>query len=227
MAEKPARNNSDALTINVICPIIDKLLVLDGSYLTDGKNCYVIGRVPMLFVDEEAGAAARQSQQAVVIHKVQDFYVDAPFPNYNSFDNIASFVRSADKSLFAQLLRNQLPINANILEVGCGTGQLCNYLAATTLSSVCATDMTPASLRLGYEFARRDDIEGVRFLQMNLFMPCLLPESMDVVISNGVLHHPYETKKAFMSIAPLVKPGGYIIIGLYNHTKPLASGCCF
>jgi SAM-dependent methyltransferase len=39
---------------------------------------------------------------------------------------------------------------------------------------------------------------------------------MDIVISNGVLHHTYDTKKAFMSIAPLVKPGGHILIGLYN-----------
>jgi SAM-dependent methyltransferase len=40
---------------------------------------------------------------------------------------------------------------------------------------------------------------------------------MDIVISNGVLHHTYDTKKAFLSISRLVKPGGYIIIGLYNH----------
>ena len=55
-----------------------------------------------------------------------------------------------------------------------------------------------------------------RFLQMNLFRPCIRPGSMDIVISNGVLHHTADTKKAFMSIAPLVKPGGHIVIGLYN-----------
>ena len=52
---------------------------------------------------------------------------------------------------------------------------------------------------------------------MNLFRPCIRPGSMDLVISNGVLHHTADSKAAFMSIAPLVKPGGHIIVGLYNH----------
>jgi len=77
--------------------------------------------------------------------------------------------------------------------------------------------MTLASLRTGHEFARRNKIESVRFVQMNLFMPAIRPRSMDVVISNGVLHHTYDTRKAFASIVRLVKPGGYVVVGLYNR----------
>ena len=40
---------------------------------------------------------------------------------------------------------------------------------------------------------------------------------MDLVVSNGVLHHTYDTKKAFLSVARLVKPGGHLLVGLYNH----------
>jgi len=40
---------------------------------------------------------------------------------------------------------------------------------------------------------------------------------MDVVISNGVLHHTYDTRTAFLSISRLVKAGGHIIVGLYNR----------
>ena len=39
---------------------------------------------------------------------------------------------------------------------------------------------------------------------------------MDVVISNGVLHHTSDPEGGFRSIATKVKPGGYILIGLYN-----------
>jgi 2-polyprenyl-3-methyl-5-hydroxy-6-metoxy-1,4-benzoquinol methylase len=35
-----------------------------------------------------------------------------------------------------------------VSSIGCGTGQLSNFLAATTMSGVYATDMTRASLRL-------------------------------------------------------------------------------
>src|SRR5262245_18072668 len=77
--------------------------------------------------------------------------------------------------------------------------------------------MTKASLRLGHKVARANKIEGIEFLQMNLFHPCIRPSSMDVVISNVVLHHTYNTRTAFLSIARLVKAGGYIIVGLYNR----------
>jgi len=101
---------------------------------------------------------------------------EVPFPSYNDFDTIDRFVKKADEGVFARLLRKQLPANSKVVEIGCGTGQLSNYLAATTGSSVYATDMTHASLRLGNDFARRNGIGRVRFIQMNLFKPALTCE---------------------------------------------------
>ena len=206
------------------CPATgEELAPSHGSMLKSqsGREYPVVDDIPLLFVEEDGSAPATITQQistdGKITHDVQDFYEDAPFPNYNSFDNINSFVARADAGIFARLLREQIPINSNVLEVGCGTGQLSNYLAATTPARVYAADMTLPSLRLGQDFANRNGIEGVRFLQTNLFVPAIKPQSMDVVISNGVLHHTYDTKKAFMSISRLVKPGGYLIIGLYNN----------
>jgi 2-polyprenyl-3-methyl-5-hydroxy-6-metoxy-1,4-benzoquinol methylase len=201
---------------NIVCPATGAPLEAAGDELVSsaGPRYRLAEGIPLLFVDEPAGGPKPAAD--AVTHSVQDFYEDAPFPNYNSFDTLATFVRQADAG-FPRLLRNQLPLNANVLEVGCGTAQLSNYLAATTLSRVYASDMTLASLRMGHEFARRNMIDSVRFVQMNLFMPAIRPQSMDVVISNGVLHHTYDTRKAFGSVARLVKPGGYIIVGLYNR----------
>ena len=209
---------------NIVCPITgERLERVADRLVSPSKNSYGFsGGVPLLYVDENqtstaASPTAKAPTEARVTHTVRDFYEDTPFPNYNSFDSLEAFVQRANAGIFAKLLREQLPLNANVLEVGCGTGQLSAYLAATTLSRVYATDMTLASLRLGQDFADRGNIKGIRFLQMNLFRPAIRPASMDVVISNGVLHHTYDTKKAFMSIARLVKPGGHAIIGLYNH----------
>jgi 2-polyprenyl-3-methyl-5-hydroxy-6-metoxy-1,4-benzoquinol methylase len=208
---------------NVVCPLGGEALERAGDRLvsTAGRQYHIRDDVPLLFVDEDGTAATTASAlggpRDDVTHAVRDFYEDAPFPNYNNFDNLATFVRSADVSIFARMLREQMPLNANVLEVGCGTGQMSNYLAATTLSRVYATDMTLASLRLGRDFARKNGINGVMFIQMNLFMPAIRQESMDLVICNGVLHHTYDTAKAFMCISRLVKPGGYAIIGLYDR----------
>lgn len=209
---------------NIVCPATGEALALQqGQWLvsSSGRRYPVIDEIPLLFVEEDGSPPDETTKllgaDGQVTHTVQDFYKAAPFPNYNSFDNVASFVKRADAGIFARLLRQQIPINSNVLEVGCGTAQLSNYLAATTPTRVYATDMTLASLRLGHDFAKRNGIEGVRFIQTNLFAPAIKPQSMDLVISNGVLHHTYNTKNAFMSISRLVKPGGYIIIGLYNH----------
>ncbi len=221
MKEQDDPNNTVSFDENVVCPVTGEELTLSGEELisSSGRRYAVADGIPLLYVDENAGASAskKSSPETEVTHTVQDFYEDAPFPNYNTFDSVSTFVRQADAGIFARLLRNQIPLNANVLEVGCGTGQLSNYLAATTVSRVYGADMAVASLQLGHDFARRNGIEGVRFVQTNLFMPPFRPESMDVVISNGVLHHTYDTKKAFVSVSRLVKPGGHIIVGLYNH----------
>lgn len=201
---------------NIVCPVDGEPLDLAGGELisTSGRHYRISEGVPRLFVDEDG--ATEQSNTAVT-HGVQEFYTEAPFPNYNQFDNIGVFVRRAREGVYARLLGEQIPINARVLEVGCGTGQLSNFLAATTMAHIYAADMTAASLALGRKFALDNGLAGIKFMQMNLFRPCIRPASMDIVISNGVLHHTYDTYKAFRSIAKLVKPGGYIVIGLYNR----------
>ena len=77
-------------------------------------------------------------------------------------------------------------------------------------------DLCLNSLKLGHGFKRDNNVENVAFVQTNLFRPAFKPESFDLVVSNGVLHHTSDPHLAFKSIARLVKPGGHIIIGLYN-----------
>ena len=212
---------------NLVCPVDGGPLHREGAELvsSSGRRYQIDDGVPLLFVDEHLDDRGTSDTSRTVTHHVQDFYEDAPFPNYNAFDDVSVFVDRARQGVFARLLSEQIPANSHVLEVGCGTGQLSNFLAATTMSRVYATDMTRASLRLGQTFARDNTIGGIEFLQMNLFRPCIRPSSMDVVISNGVLHHTYDTRTAFFSISHLVRAGGYIIVGLYNRIGRLRTDC--
>ena len=72
------------------------------------------------------------------------------------------------------------------------------------------------SLRLGQGFARGHQLNNVHFTQMNLFRPSFKPASFDLVVSNGVLLTTSDPFLGFKSIARLVAPGGYILIGLYH-----------
>ena len=200
---------------DLICPI-------DGSNLVKQTNKFVffkkfkypvISGIPCLYTDKKN--SKKDSEKLINVKK---FYTKHPFPNYNDFDNIQNFIKLARKNHLSKLLSEQIGDNKKILEVGCGTGQLTNYLAATTYSKqIYGTDLSLNSLKLADNFKKKNELTNIDFIQMNLFHPCLKKNSMDLVISNGVIHHTYNPEFGFSKIAELVKPGGYIIISLYNY----------
>src|SRR5262249_32812952 len=109
----------------------------------------------------------------------------------------------------------QIPYDARVLEVGCGTGQLSHFLGMAQ-RTVLGIDLCANSLRLAQQFKKAHGLERVAFGQMNLFRPALRKGFFDVVLSNGVLHHSGNAKPAFQSISQLAKPGGLVVVGLYN-----------
>ena len=146
---------------------------------------------------------------------IKEFYESTPFPGYEDIDSSESLRQKARQGVFARLLDEQIPHNSRILEVGCGTGQLSNFLGIGH-RFVFGTDLCLNSLKLGQEFNKKNGLERVGFYQMNLFRPIFKEESFHLVICNGVLHHTSNPFMGFQSISKLVKKGGYILIGLYN-----------
>ena len=151
-----------------------------------------------------------------VTRKVKEFYEEHPFPNYEPDESLRTLIEKARRGIFARLLSEQQPYNSRILEVGCGTGQLSNFLGIGC-RSVFGTDLCMKSLKLAEGFRSRQQQSRVRFLQMNLFRPALRSEQFDVILCNGVLHHTSDPRGGFESISRLVRPGGYLIVGLYNR----------
>lgn len=167
--------------------------------------------IPSLFCPNEWPGDRRD-----VTDDIRAFYEETPFPNYDDFDSVGSLIEKARRGMFAKLLDDQVPPKTRIIECGCGTGQLSNFLSIAN-RDVFGTDLCLNSLKLGDEFKRKNGLQRVRFLQMNLFRPAFKPASFDLVISNGVLHHTADPALAFRSISTLIKPGGYILIGLYHR----------
>jgi carbamoyltransferase len=153
---------------------------------------------------------------------VKAFYEENPFPNYDDHDSVRSLVEKARKGVYAWALDGAIPYNSTVLEVGCGTGQLTNFLGISC-RRVIGVDVGLNSLALGEDFRRRHDLCRVRFLQMNLFRPCFRSEQFDVIVCNGVLHHTADPYGGFRALLPLLKPGGHFVIGLYNKYGRLAT----
>lgn len=165
--------------------------------------------IPLLYWPTE------QTDLDNVTDLVKAFYEVNPFPGYEGLDTVQRLVDKAQRSIFAKLLDDQIPQDASVLEVGCGTGQMSNFLAWQG-RTVFGVDLCLNSLKLGQRFSLTNMLDTVHFAQMNLFKPIFPEQSFDFVLSNGVLHHTHNPKAAFQSIARLVKPGGYLIVGLYN-----------
>jgi len=176
-----------------------------------GRRFQLDGGIPLLFAMDDRAAPTDD-----VTSRVKSFYERNPFPSYDDVEDVGTLIQKANAGLFARWLKDQIPFNVKVLEVGCGTGQMSNFLGASQ-RTVFGTDMSLPSLQMAQRFRDENALARVGFYQMNLFRPAFKPESFDLVICNGVLHHTAEPSRAFQTISSLVKPGGYILIGLYNR----------
>ena len=150
--------------------------------------------IPQLFWPHEA------TEGRDLTEIVKEFYEETPFPDYNDFDSVASLQRKAREGVFARALDQQLPSGVTIIECGCGTGQLSNFLSIPN-RTVLAADMCMNSLRLGKKFSREHELRNVQFMQMNLHRPSFKPRSFQLVISNGVLMTTPDPFAGFQSIS--------------------------
>ena len=118
------------------------------------------GGIPLLFSPN-----AWDDSKDDVTDVIKSFYEENPFPNYEDFDSSSSLRAKAEKGIFAALFDDQIPYGAMVLEVGCGTGQLTNFLGMAWERVVSGSDMCLNSLRLGNRFKEDNRIENAAFLQ--------------------------------------------------------------
>ncbi len=147
--------------------------------------------------------------------KVREFYARAPFPGYPPRDSLLGLRARAARSEFARRLDESIPGDATVLELGCGTGQLSLFLASAD-RTVLGADLARPSLELARKAAARYGISEIYFVETDLRTPGLRREAFDVVLCSGVLHHTPDPRTSFASVARLVRPGGVLVVGLYN-----------
>ena len=148
--------------------------------------------------------------------KVTEFYKITPFPNYKDNDDKQSILEKGNKNLLAQKFKNFIGFKKKVLEVGCGTGQLSIYFSLGTNNRIVGFDPTIQSLNLAKNFATKNEISNIEFVNADIFDDVLVDDYFDFVWCNGVLHHTKDPYKAFQIVAKSLKNEGYILVGLYN-----------
>lgn len=104
-----------------------------------------------------------------------------------------------------------------VLDAGCGAGVSGRELFGPMGDRVryLGADITPA-----VDVAKRRFAEigmDAQFLQADLTNLPLQPGSVDVIFSEGVLHHTDSTEGALKAVAPLLRPGGRILFYVYRR----------
>jgi len=194
----------DAFRELLACPACADRLGADWSCCGCGARFDAPDGIPNLRLPGDARTEA-----------VRRFYERAPFPGYPPHDSLHTLRARAERSVFARLLDQAIPGDARIAEIGCGTGQMSLYLARAD-RVVVGADLARASLRLGASAARRFGLDRVLFVESDLQRFALKTGSFDVVYSSGVVHHTPNPRAAFGRLARLARPGGTIVVGVYN-----------
>jgi len=108
-----------------------------------------------------------------------------------------------------------------LADIGCGIGVLTNSLVTHRGVEAVGVDLSDAVLRAARQYLSNPLLH---FAQGSVFHLPLRKRHFDVGYSSGVLHHTYDTRRAFQSAAQVTKPGGRFYVWLYSAERSGVQG---
>lgn len=153
-----------------------------------------------------------------VSRRVQAQYEENPYPRWvtagtSQLEDLASHLRR--KFPHASIAGDGPSGPCEILVAGCGTGrnavETAQHFAHTRLLAV---DLSRRSL--GHA-ARKSKTRGdIEYAQADLLELGSLPQRFDLIEVVGVLHHLADPYAGWRVLLSLLKPGGFMLVGLYS-----------
>ena len=156
-----------------------------------------------------------------VSREVQRQYEEMPYPRWvksaaaGPARRIDDYLR--DNFPAASFRPLGLETAAEILIAGCGTGRHpIEFVQQIADCQVLAIDLSLASL----SYAKRKAIElglaNITFAQADILRLRSLDRTFDVIDSTGVLHHLADPMAGWRGLVSMLRPGGFMYIGLYS-----------
>jgi SAM-dependent methyltransferase len=130
-----------------------------------------------------------------------------------------SFTPQSDVVRFLSWVRRKqkYPIDEHslVLDVGCGTGRHCMYIADNYGAQCFGYDFSPTAISLGNDYIQKHGVSGVHLVVQSLTDKIPLGNnSVDVVIDAMVSHALLESERSFFlsEIFRVLKPGGFLFV---------------
>lgn len=108
-----------------------------------------------------------------------------------------------------------------MLDAGCGLGREALRMAR---ANPCAKIIGLELSECVDEAARHAKMQGMNnilYIQADLTMPPIKKDSIDFIISEGVLHHTPDTRQAFQALVSVLALGGELAFYVYRKKAPL------
>jgi SAM-dependent methyltransferase len=156
-----------------------------------------------------------------VSRRVQAQYETNPYPRWQRAPVPGAFpLPRMLRSLFphvdaAKLAALDAP---EILVAGCGTGRHAAITAQLQPHGrILAVDISRASLAYAARRCAELGLANIRFAQADLLELGALEERFDLIECSGVLHHMRDPLAGWRVLLSLLKPGGFMKLGLYSE----------
>jgi len=146
---------------------------------------------------------------------IADQYVGWPYPVWSRLlapkpTTVARMVEKLDGGR-----PSQLPVEADVLVAGCGTGHEAALLAKRFPDArITAIDISTSSLAYAAERCRG---LGIEFHLLDLHEVARLQRRFELVSCNGVLHHLADPEAGWARLVDVLKPGGVMNVMLYSR----------
>jgi tetratricopeptide (TPR) repeat protein/2-polyprenyl-3-methyl-5-hydroxy-6-metoxy-1,4-benzoquinol methylase len=177
-------------------------------------------REPREEVQLRAAIPRLTSIEDTISRMVRTQYEENPYPRWvriplaESAMTIAGYLRQ--KFPFAVFQRKSGSELAEFLSAGCGTGQLALEIAQRVTARVLAVDLSLRSLGYASRKAQELGLTTIEFAQADILELGGIGRHFDVVECSGVLHHMADPFAGWRALLSLVRPGGFMTLGLYS-----------
>lgn len=119
-----------------------------------------------------------------------------------------------NESLFSTLYNEQQNLESKlVLEIGIGSGGSANFMSKKFNCNLIGVDLG-YSVDVAYKNFENNPFFHI--VQASAFNLPFTANTFDFVYSHGVIHHTFNTRKAFNQLAKLPKPGGRLYIWVYS-----------
>jgi tetratricopeptide (TPR) repeat protein/2-polyprenyl-3-methyl-5-hydroxy-6-metoxy-1,4-benzoquinol methylase len=152
--------------------------------------------------------------------RVRRQYEENPYPRWTAVAALSRRLTFDEQMriLFPQARYRPLgKSEVDVLIAGCGTGRHAIETARLCVGAkVLAVDLSLASLAYAQRKTRELGVANLEYAQADLLRLGALPHAFDVIEAVGVLHHLRDPPEGWRALLALLRPNGYMRVGLYS-----------